>query len=75
MIFWAAGPSGFVSEPIMVPLENSLKEDEGFLFILLWNGERRGSDLVRLDAKDLKELALYEIPIPIPHGRHGCWVN
>jgi len=38
----------------MVPSENSSKEDEGFLFILLWNGERRGSDLVILDAKDLK---------------------
>ena len=74
-IFWSAGPSGFVSEPIMVPSENSSKEDEGFLFILLWNGERRGSDLVILDAKDLKELAVYELPISIPHGLHGSWVN
>ena len=74
-ISWSAGPSGFVSEPIMVPSENSLKEDEGFLFILLWNGERRGSDLVILDAKDLKELAVYELPISIPHGLHGSWFN
>ena len=74
-ISWSAGPSGFVSEPIMVPSENSSKEDEGFLFILLWNGERRGSDLVILDAKDLKELAVYELPISIPHGLHGSWVN
>ena len=74
-IYWSAGPSGFVSEPIMVPSENSSKEDEGFLFILLWNGERRGSDLVILDAKDLKELAVYELPISIPHGLHGSWVN
>ena len=74
-ISWSAGPSGFVSEPIMVPSENFSKEDEGFLFILLWNGERRGSDLVILDAKDLKELAVYELPISIPHGLHGSWVN
>ena len=74
-ISWSAGPSGFVSEPIMVPSENSSKEDEGFLFIILWNGSRRGSDLVILDAKDLKELAVYELPISIPHGLHGSWVN
>ena len=74
-IFWSAGQSGFVREPIMVPSENTSKEDEGFLFILLWNGERRGSDLVILDAKDLKELAVYELPISIPHGLHGSWVN
>ena len=74
-ILWSAGPSGFVSEPIMVPSKKSSKEDEGFLFILLWNGARRGSDLVILDAKDLKELAIYELPISIPHGLHGSWIN
>ena len=74
-ISWSAGSSGFVSEPIMVPSENSSKEDEGFLFVLLWNGSRRGSDLVILNANDLKELAVYELPISIPHGLHGSWVN
>ena len=74
-ISWSAAPSGFVSEPIMVPSQSSNKEDEGYLFILLWNGSRRGSDLVLLDAKDLKELAIYELPISIPHGLHGSWVN
>ena len=74
-IYWSAAPSGFVSEPIMIPCENSSKEDEGFLFILLWNGSRRGSDLVILNAKDLKEIAIYELPISIPHGLHGSWIN
>ena len=74
-IAWSAAPTGFVSEPIMVPSQNSLNEDEGFLFIVLWNGSRRGSDLVILDSKDLKELATYELPISIPHGLHGSWVN
>ena len=72
---WSAAPSGFVSEPIMVPSKYSSKEDEGLLFILLWNGSRRGSDLVILDSKNLKELAIYELPISIPHGLHGSWIN
>ena len=74
-ISWSAAPSGFVSEPIMVPSKASNKEDDGYIFVLLWNGRRRGSDLVILDAKDLKELATYELPISIPHGLHGSWVN
>ncbi|ABM71522.1 Retinal pigment epithelial membrane protein [Prochlorococcus marinus str. MIT 9515] len=74
-IYWSAAPSGFVSEPIMVPSQISNKEDDGYLFVLIWNGSRRGSDLVILDANDLKELAIYELPISIPHGLHGSWVN
>ena len=42
---------------------------------LKYIGKRRGSDLVILDAKHLKELAVYELPISIPHGLHGSWVN
>ena len=74
-ITWSAAPKGFVSEPIMVPENNSSKEDEGYLFIILWNGSRRGSDLVILDARDLTEIAIYELPISIPHGLHGSWIN
>ncbi len=74
-ISWSAAPNGFVSEPIMVPSQTSMKEDEGYLLVLLWNGLRRGSDLAILDAKNLKELAIYELPISIPHGLHGSWVQ
>ena len=74
-IFWSAGPKGFVSEPIMVPSKNSTSEDAGYLFIIVWNGERRGSDLVILDSHNLNEIATYELPISIPHGLHGSWSN
>ena len=74
-IYWSAAPRGFVSEPIMVPKKNSLNEDEGFLFIVVWNGQRKGSDLVILNSQDMKELAVYELPINIPHGLHGSWLE
>ena len=74
-IFWSAAPRGFVSEPIMVPKTNSKKEDEGYLLILVWNGARRGSDLIILDSKNLEHLSTYELPINIPHGLHGSWSN
>ncbi len=74
-IFWSAAPRGFVSEPIMVPMKGANSEDEGYLFVLIWNGKRRGSDLIVLDSKNLKELATYQLPINIPHGLHGSWSN
>ena len=72
---WSAAPRGFVSEPIMVPKSNASEEDEGYLFVLLWNGKRRGSDLIVLNSKNLEELVTYELPINIPHGLHGSWAN
>ncbi len=73
-LFWSAGKRGFVSEPIMVPSKNRSAEDEGYILVVVWNGARRGSDLVILDAVSLKELTVYELPLTIPHGLHGSWV-
>ena len=72
---WSAAPHGFVSEPLMVPRPGATTEDEGWVLELVWNGEREGSDLVILDAADLKELAVLELPLAIPHGLHGSWVS
>ncbi len=73
-ISWSAAPRGFVSEPIMVPNSNTI-EDEGWVLVLIWNAERLANDLVILRAKDLSEKAILELPIAIPHGLHGSWVN
>ena len=59
----------------MVPRPGATTEDEGWVLELVWNGEREGSDLVILDAADLKELAVLELPLAIPHGLHGSWVS
>ena len=74
-LVWSAAPRGFVSEPVMVPKTNSKIEDEGYLLILIWNGARRGSDLIILDSQNLNHLSTYELPINIPHGLHGSWAS
>ena len=71
---WSAGPSGFVSEPLMVPRPGAAAEDDGWVLELVWNGARQGSDLVILRADDLSEQAVFELPLAIPHGLHGSWV-
>ena len=40
---------------------------------LVWNGARGASDLVILNAADLSEVAVLELPLAIPHGLHGSW--
>ena len=72
---WSAAPRGFVSEPVMVPRPDASDEDDGWVLCLVWNGARCASDLVILAAADLQEVAVLELPLAIPHGLHGRWVN
>ena len=59
----------------MVPRPDASEEDDGWVLCLVWNGARCASDLVILAAADLQELAVLELPLAIPHGLHGRWVN
>jgi all-trans-8'-apo-beta-carotenal 15,15'-oxygenase len=71
---WSAAPRGFVSEPLMVPRPGATAEDDGWVLSVIWNGARRASDLVILDAASLEEVAVLELPLALPHGLHGSWV-
>jgi all-trans-8'-apo-beta-carotenal 15,15'-oxygenase len=71
---WSAAPRGFVSEPLMVPCPGATAEDDGWVLCLVWNGARCSSDLVILNAADMSEQAVLELPLAIPHGLHGSWV-
>ena len=70
---WSAAPRGFVSEPLMVRRSGAVAEDDGWVLDLVWNGARRASDLVILDASDLSEVTVLELPLAVPHGLHGSW--
>ncbi|MED5382938.1 MAG: carotenoid oxygenase family protein [Cyanobacteriota bacterium] len=70
---WSAAPRGFVSEPLMVRRPGADAEDDGWVLDLIWNGSRDASDLVILNARDLSEVAVLELPLAVPHGLHGSW--
>jgi all-trans-8'-apo-beta-carotenal 15,15'-oxygenase len=71
---WSAGPRGFVSEPVMAPRPGATAEDDGWVLVPVWNGARCATDLVILNAADLSEQAVLELPLAIPYGLHGSWV-
>ncbi|MEB3166417.1 MAG: carotenoid oxygenase family protein, partial [Cyanobacteriota bacterium] len=72
---WSAAPRGFVSEPLMVPRPGASAEDDGWVLCVVWNGARCASDLVILDAATMEEEAVLELPLAIPHGLHGSFVE
>jgi all-trans-8'-apo-beta-carotenal 15,15'-oxygenase len=77
---WSAAPRGFVSEPVMVPRSMPVgspepAEDDGWVLCMVWNGARCASDLVILDAASMEELAVVELPLAIPYGLHGSFVE
>jgi len=77
---WSAAPRGFVSEPVMVPRTTPAggpepAEDDGWVLCMVWNGARCASDLVILDAASMEELAVVELPLAIPYGLHGSFVE
>tara|TARA_Y100001968_G_scaffold241269_1_gene224833 strand:- start:494 stop:802 length:309 start_codon:yes stop_codon:yes gene_type:complete len=75
-ISWSAAPRGFVGEPIFIPSQASkTEEDNGWIIVLVWNSIRSGTDLIILNAKDMTEKAILEVPISIPHGLHGSWIE
>ena len=70
---WSAAPRGFVSEPVMVPRLGANAEDDGWVLVLVWNGARCATDLMILNAADMTEQAVLELPLAIPYGLHGSW--
>ncbi len=73
--FWNSGQHCFVNEPTMIPNPNTSDEDDGWVFVIIWDGQREVNELAILKAKDLELEAKLELPIKIPYGLHGNWVR
>ena len=90
-LVWSAAPRGFVTEPVMVPgptehspedssvedtfAADTFAEDSGWVLVPVWNGARCATDLVILNAADMTEQAVLELPLAIPYGLHGSWAS
>ena len=65
-----------VGEPVFVPTENALNEDDGYLLFFSYNPETNKSEFVILDARDVEKapLATVKLEVRIPYGAHGSWI-
>jgi all-trans-8'-apo-beta-carotenal 15,15'-oxygenase len=72
---WSFAPRGFTGEPIFVPRSSDQvtadNEDDGWVLVLAFNGESERSELVILDARDLKPIARLKLKHHVPYGLHG----
>ena len=62
-------------EPIFVPKSESAREGEGFLLANVYDGNRKASHLVILDAENVtaEPLATAYLDHRVPFGFHGNW--
>ena len=72
---WSVAPRGFVGEPIFVPRPNGTAEDDGWVLELLYNAERRCSELAILEAQNFAKgpVAILKLPHHVPYGLHGSF--
>lgn len=63
-------------EPYFVPRAGAESEDDGYLLSFVYDTGQDASELVILDAGDMKADALARVHLPgrVPYGFHGSWI-
>ncbi|WP_107669130.1 carotenoid oxygenase family protein [Cyanothece sp. BG0011] len=70
-------PQGYVGEPIFVPKPKATREDEGWVLVMVYDGDKHRSDIVILDGENLEKEAIATLHLKhhIPYGLHGNWTS
>lgn len=71
---WDAGPDQFAQEPIFCPRPGAQEEDEGWILTMVYDCKSDKSQLVILDAQNLKAGPVAQIKLHhrIPYGSSIC---
>jgi all-trans-8'-apo-beta-carotenal 15,15'-oxygenase len=67
------GRRRFAQEPIFVPREGAVAEDDGWLLALVFDAATDLSELVIVDAQTMARVATVRLPLLVPAGLHGFW--
>lgn len=67
------GPGRSPGEASFIPAGDG--EDDGYLVTFVHDAATDRSDLVLLDASDMREVASVHLPVRVPFGFHGSWVG
>ena len=75
-------PRGFIGEPVFIPRPNSVREDDGWIAVVVFDAAFDRSDVVILDAAKIEAepVATLHLKHHIPYGLHGSftpqvWLN
>lgn len=70
-------PQGYVGEPNFVPKPNATQEDQGWILVMVYDGDKHRSDIVILDGEniDKEPIATLHLKHHIPYGLHGNWTS
>jgi carotenoid cleavage dioxygenase len=71
------GPGRAAGEPVFVPRDGSVDEDDGWLVTFVHDLAGGSAELVVMDARELARgyVATVTLPQRIPFGFHGNWVS
>lgn len=69
------GPGREPGEFVFVPSGPDAAEDDGVVMGFVYDHAADRSDLVLLDAQTLDTVATVHVPVRVPHGFHGNWVD
>jgi len=74
---FSLGPGCHSAEPVFIPRQGAVAEDDGYLMTYVYDSSKDTSDLIILDAQDLSRPALARVHLParVPYGFHGNWVS
>jgi carotenoid cleavage dioxygenase len=70
------GEGNGCGEAVFVPRATATDEDDGYLMAFVYDAQRDVSELVLLDAQNVRgePVARVQIPRRVPYGFHGNWV-
>lgn len=62
-------------EAVFVPRAGARTEDDGYLMAWVYDPDRDASEFLVLDAQEMRELARVRLPVRVPYGFHGSWIE
>ncbi len=70
------GAGRHAGEPVFIPKEGIVGEDDGYIMSLVYDEGKHTSELLILDAQDMARPAIAQVHIPsrVPYGFHGNWI-